>query len=453
MQFLKSVNILFSKPFDASTQDGRAKERTRRIALTAVSAAISKVLSTIIPFITIRLTLEYLGVELYGLWNAVTSFFALFVFADLGLGNGLQTQLSCAYGHEDILLQRKIVFNSYAILITVSLVLITIFEIIYPLVDWCNIMNAKSEFAESMVGPVVLAIVLCRLIMIPLSLIQRVQLAYQEGYNSNWWQCVASIISLISIYIVYHYRLGQLSLIWVSSMIPLVIFILNSTTYYRRKQEKFFNLKLFDKRIIKTLLKTGFSFFFLSILTTIGLAIDTFIVARVGDLEQATPFSIMHKLACFISIIVGMLCTPLWSANGEALARGDKKWVKSNTKKMIRISFVFSLAVSILLVAFSNFIFKIWLGPEFKFSVLCLSGMCLTQILLSVISPYFMVLNAAGIVKKQIVVFSIFTVVSVVLKVWLGSFISVNIIPWITDICYVALVYPFIIKWSNKVLH
>ena len=115
-QIISNIKLVFHKPFDTSTAEGRSNERMRRIALTALAAAVSKVFQTIIPFITIRITLDYLGVEIYGLWNTITSFFAIFVFADLGLGNGLQTLLSKAFGKNDISLQQKIINNTYFIL-------------------------------------------------------------------------------------------------------------------------------------------------------------------------------------------------------------------------------------------------------------------------------------------------------------------------------------------------
>ncbi len=435
---------------DTTTIEGREKERTRRIALTALSAAISKVLSTIIPFITIRLTLEYLGVELYGLWNAVTSFFALFTFADLGLGNGLQTQLSRACGQDDIMLQRKIIFNSYAILSIVCILLSSLFIIFNPIIDWVEIMNARSDNAKAYVSAIVLAIILSKLISIPLSLIQRIQLAYQEGYDSDRWQCIASVLSLISIIVICRYDCGKISLIWVSSLIPVVIFVSNSVSYYSRKPIKVFSISLIDKNLMRNLLKTGLHFFLLSILTTFGLAVDTFIVANVSSLSDATPFSILHKIACVISIVVGMLCTPLWSANGEALARGEKGWVHKNTIKMAKITIGFSTICSALLIVCSPFAFKLWLGGDFEFSMICLIGMCVTQIILSGMSPYFMILNAAGIVKKQVVVFTCFTIVSIILKFTLAPTISVNAIPWITNICYIIFICPFIVKWAIR---
>ena len=62
--FQKVNNVLglcFHKPFDTTTIEGRNKERERRIALTAVTAVISKIFAMIIPLITINITLTYLG--------------------------------------------------------------------------------------------------------------------------------------------------------------------------------------------------------------------------------------------------------------------------------------------------------------------------------------------------------------------------------------------------------
>ena len=132
MSLLKALNketltIAFHKPFPTDTKEGRSMERQRRIALTAFTSLIGKVFSMALPLITVRLTYSYLGVEVYGLWSAVTTFFALFAFSDLGLGNGLQTKLSQANGKDDANLCRIIISNTYVILWSVALVLLILF--------------------------------------------------------------------------------------------------------------------------------------------------------------------------------------------------------------------------------------------------------------------------------------------------------------------------------------
>ena len=53
---------------------------------------------------------------------------------------------------------------------------------------------------------------------------------------------------------------------------------------------------MFDLKIAKPLLKTGFAFFTLSILTTIGLALDNFILARAINLSEAGIYSILFGI-------------------------------------------------------------------------------------------------------------------------------------------------------------
>ena len=96
MMSKKTLKIIFTKNIDTSTEEGRMMKREKAITLTALIASIAKIIAVLIPFITVKVTRGYLGEEIYGLWSSVNSFFAFFAFADLGLGSGLQTNLSKA---------------------------------------------------------------------------------------------------------------------------------------------------------------------------------------------------------------------------------------------------------------------------------------------------------------------------------------------------------------------
>jgi len=178
-------SLVFHGAYDTSTLEGRGYERNRRIALTAFTGAIAKILAMSIPLVTIKITYDYLGEELYGLWGAVTSFFALFQVADLGLGNGLKTRLSQVQGRDNLTLSRKLISSTFAMLLVVAILLIITFLVFYPIIDWSKLMNAKSDKAILLGGGFVFAIVTSRILMIPLSLIERTQLSLQEGYRSK----------------------------------------------------------------------------------------------------------------------------------------------------------------------------------------------------------------------------------------------------------------------------
>jgi O-antigen/teichoic acid export membrane protein len=100
------------KPFDTSTPDGRSKERLRRALLTTASSVIVRVISMAGPLITVPLALGYLGHERYGLWMTVIAILGMFTFADLGLGNGLMTEISQADGRDDMQESRRCIVGS-----------------------------------------------------------------------------------------------------------------------------------------------------------------------------------------------------------------------------------------------------------------------------------------------------------------------------------------------------
>lgn len=437
----ETLTIAFHKPYDTSTLEGRALERQRRIALTALTSTILRVLTMAVPLIALKITYSYLNVEVYGLWSAITTFFALFAFSDLGLGNGLQTKLSQANGSDDINLCRKIISNTYAILILVAIVLLIVFLAIFWLVDWAKVMNAQSEETIALASTIVFIIVIPKLMAIPIAIIQRTQLALQEGYRSDIWSIIGYIFNLIFIVVIAKMDYGKITLLTVTSVLPVLVSAVNMFVYFRyQRKELRFSIRLFDSKMAKSLLSLGVFFSFLSILTTIGLSMDTFIVAKTCTLADAGSYSILYRVSAIFSAVVGILSAPLWGANGEAIARGDIEWVKKNTRRMSIIMGSISVFIALIGIASAKYIFRIWMGADFEFSFASLIWLAVMQITLSFISPYFMLLNASGVVRKQIILFGIYTPISFVLKYYLSAHFGIFMIPMIGSLLYLFIV-------------
>lgn len=129
----------------------------------------------------------------------------------------------------------------------------------------------------------------------------------------------------------------------------------------------------------------------------------------------------------------------MWSANGEALQRGDFQWVKKTTRKIAGLSFTFSLFATLCAVILIKPALHILTDGMIQVNYWMLIGMCLYQVIVSVTSPYFMILNGAGIVKFQIVNYIIFALISLPLKYCLGQQIGAFIIPWVGNIAYLLI--------------
>src|SRR5215471_17509807 len=84
----------------SSADPGR--ERYRRAGLTASTSYIAKALTVLMGFVSVPLTIGYLGAERYGVWLTISSLLMWVALTDFGLtGNALVNVLSEAIGRDD----------------------------------------------------------------------------------------------------------------------------------------------------------------------------------------------------------------------------------------------------------------------------------------------------------------------------------------------------------------
>ncbi len=87
---------------------GGDNQRTLTANKNAIGNLIIKGISMVIGFVSVRLYLNYLGIEHYGVWLTISSFYTWLTFFEFGLGNGLRNKLSQALASNDTKKQRYI---------------------------------------------------------------------------------------------------------------------------------------------------------------------------------------------------------------------------------------------------------------------------------------------------------------------------------------------------------
>ena len=182
---------------DVLTPEGRAQERQRRIALSALASALAKAISVSTALISVPLTLNYLGAERYGMWMTMSSLIAMLSFADLGIGNGLLTSVASAHGRDDRGEIQSYVSSAYFILSVIAIATLGLFFLCYPFVDWFRIFNVNTALAQREAAPTVAVFFTCFALSIPISIVQRVQIGLQRGFMASLWQCSASLTALV----------------------------------------------------------------------------------------------------------------------------------------------------------------------------------------------------------------------------------------------------------------
>ena len=156
-----TIGLLRLKAVTFDTEEGRSQECHRRIAWTSVAAGGAKFVAAAAMFISVPLTLSYLGPERFGLWMTISAATAMLGFADFGLGSGHLNAVSRASGRNDKGAIHQSVSNGFIMLIAMAAVMTLVFVAIYRHVPWPSVFNVSSAAATLESGPVTFVLAIC----------------------------------------------------------------------------------------------------------------------------------------------------------------------------------------------------------------------------------------------------------------------------------------------------
>jgi len=375
-RFLQVATLLTLKPFDGATADGRSRERHRRVVISAAAAALAKLLSVVTALISVPLTLHYLGAERYGMWMTMSSVIAMLAFADLGMGNGLLNVVSESHGRDDRQAIRQQVSSGFFILSLIAALVVVLFCAAYSFVSWHRIFNVQSALAQAEAGPALAVFAACFALNIPLGIVQRVQMGLQQGFTASLWQGLGSVLGLAGVLLAIHLEGGLPWLIGAMIGAPLLAAIGNSIHFFVFARPDLSPATQFVSRAaIQRIARTGMLFLVLQIVVTVAYASDNIVIAQMMGASAVTDYAVPEKMFSLITVLLGMVLAPLWPAYGEAIARGDKEWVRRTLKRSLTTAVGIAAVLSTLLVIFGDRIISIWVGHVVNPPFLLLLGL------------------------------------------------------------------------------
>jgi len=443
----ETIPLIRFRPFDVSTPEGRSRERHRRVALTALASASAKGVSVLTAMISVPLAIKYLGTERYGLWMTISSVIAILGFADLGMGNGLLNMISQAYGKDDREMAREYVSSAFFMLCGIALTLAAIFIAIYPRVPWPRVFNVSSAQAVVESGPAMAVFAGCFLLNIPLGIVQRVQIGYQEGFANSLWQGIGNLLGLAGVLLMIYLQAGLPWLVLAMAAAPVLATTLNAVVLFGFKRPWLWpNWGSATGKAARRILQLGVLFFALQVAVALAYSSDNIVTAQVLGPEAVTQYSVAMKLFSIAPMILGMVLTPLWPAYGEAITRGDVAWVKKTLVRSLVLTLLVTGLLSVLLVLFGGQIVRLWVGPEILPPFLLLLGLGIWMVIMAAGNAVAMFLNGAGIVRFQVICATLMTAGAILGKVFLAQRIGIPGIVWGTIIAYtVFVVIPLVI--------
>jgi len=451
-RFKKVLAIVRLRPFDMATPEGRSNERYRRVVMSALASAVAKGISILTLLVSVPLTVNYLGLERYGLWMTLSSMVALLGFADLGMGNGLLNAISDAHGRESTEEAGEYVSSAFFTLAGLAVILVVLFALIYPLLPWQRIFNITSAQASAEIGPSVIVFTVCSLLSIPLGIVQRVQIGYQEGFVNSLWQGAGNILSLLCLLLVVYLRLGLPWLVLALVGSPVITLFFNSVVLFGMRRPW---LRPRWSRITgsaaKRIFHTGILFFVLQIAVALAFSSDNIIITQILGLEMVAKYAVPARMFSVIPMISAMIVSPLWPAYGESITRGETNWVRKTLVRSLVGVLTFSSTLSLVLIYYGDEIVKRWVGPEVMPSSVLLLGLGLWTVLLCTGNAISMFLNGINAMKFQAFISILLAITAILFKIILTQSVGIPGIVWGTAIAYIVCIFiPYLVYVPKK---
>ncbi len=432
--------LLRLTPFDTSTEQGRSRERYRRAALTTLSSVMSRAVTVSASLITVRLTVRYLGTERYGLWMTVTSVVSMLVFADLGMGNGLVNAISEAHGKDDDEAAQRYMSSAFFILLAIATLLLGIFSLAYPFVPWPHIFNVTSSTAVRESGPAVFVFVVCFLSNLPLDVVQRLQVGYQEGFATNSWRAVGSLLGLVNLIAAMRFGCGLPVLILsvVGGQLEGVVgnWIHEFGWTHRRMYPRW---AYYDSAAAKKIMSIGIWYFVGQASAVLSVPVDNIIIAQIMDPDAVTRYSIPMRIFILVSTVSAMFVVPLWPAYGESLARGDIGWIRSTFRRSIFYNLAVFAPLSLVIAVLGKVLVRIWVGSAIPPpSYTLLFGMAVWAMCAVAVNTIGSCLSGINEVKFQALMGVAVAVAGVALKFFMARVFGLSGVIWASAFVYAS---------------
>ena len=149
------------------------------------------------------------------------------------------------------------------------------------------------------------------------------------------------------------------------------------------------------KSELKELFSLGILFFIVQISGLIIFASSNVLITRILSPAEVTPYQISYKYFSLTIMVFTIITAPLWSATTDAYTKNDWKWINNMMNKMNKIMLAF-LVLLILMLASSEFIYKIWIGGKVEIGYLLSALMAIYMCVLIYSTCYSNILFGIG---------------------------------------------------------
>ena len=291
---------------------------------------LSSLLAFAITLLSVSLTIDYLGTERFGVWMTIASISSMLTFLDMGVGNGLVSQVAKSRASSDSDQLAKTATRGLLILCLIGLVVGSVLVILNHFYPVANFLNIDSDVARKDARQLVSLLIILFSLNIPLNGIFKIMLGLQRGWIVHTIRSLAAIVSMLLIYLLAEREAPPVQLlmatygVMVLCPIVLVPYFLANDLLTRQANTDWAHATA----EYRALINVGGLFLALQIGIMVGWGSDALIISALDSAAAVAQFAIIQRLYQFVSIPMNILNNPLWGAYADAHVQGDKVFIR-----------------------------------------------------------------------------------------------------------------------------
>lgn len=389
------------------------QKRSRDVSKNIFASLILKGLDILISLLLVPLTINYLDVESYGIWLALSSIVVWIGYFDLGLGNGFRNKYAEAMAMGNPELARSYLSTTYFSLFSILVVAFVVIATANYFIDWAKVLNVRPELLPILRNVFLLLTVLfC--VKTVLGVFESMLQAMQMPAVANFIQVLGHGLALLFIWFLTLVSHGDLMLATLFlSGIPCFVLLLCTLIFFLHPKYKDLSprIKDIDMKLTKDIVSIGGQFFIIMMaIVLIFQCLNIFISNLLGP-SSVAEFNVAQRYFGVVHMVFTIIIVPFWSAFTDAFVKSDFEWMKSAQKKL---ELVLLLCFGALIVLYFgvDMVIGLWTGG--KISVhgnlsIMLVVYTFTQ---SASSLYMNLINGIGKIRLQFIIYIFFATIS-----------------------------------------
>lgn len=416
----------------------RLDNQIQRLVKNIFGSAAARFFNLLIVMALIPLTINTLNVADYAFLSMAISLSVLSAYADLGIGLAIVNTLAGESKDSVSEESRKAVSVVWFTLLTIACLALTVTGCLALWVYHFAPIADVPRYQAMLLGSA------CVFIGLPSGLIQRILFARHRTTEANAWATSGRLLSLFFVWAVVESGAANLPLLVFGVIgVPVIIGWISVLVVFRRNSMKLLvpRFEYYDRTLLKPYLITGLSFLILQVVPYAEVGVNTLLAGSLIGIDIVPSLDVYTRLYTYVPALISIALFPLWPEIANAKAEGNVEWILKITRWAYYLTGTLAFVISLVLLLFGEHLVMVWTRQSLTLPFPVLTGMAVFAVLTCIGIVQSMVLNGAGVIKQQVMLYIAYLFILLTAKITATSSLGLLGMIWSLNACQVLRLF------------